>query len=96
MKSLDCKLERVSNAMVGAVFIFMGLVFTILGITVIPVVGLLIALAAFAMGVIFLLSPRSRACTLLTQKVRGVAKSRLDNCVKLSGPNFTKMNQGKR
>jgi len=75
MKSLDCKLERVSNAMVGAILLFVGLVFTILGITVIPVVGLLIALAAFTMGVIFVLAPRSRACTLLTQKVSGIAKS---------------------
>ena len=74
MKALDCKLERVSNAMVGAMLIFIGLVFTILGITVIPVIGLLIALAAFVLGVVFVLAQRSKACALVTQKVRGVAK----------------------
>ncbi|MEE4264909.1 MAG: hypothetical protein V2I56_19650 [Desulfobacteraceae bacterium] len=74
MKALDCKLERVSNAMVGAILIIVGLLFTILGITVIPIIGLLFALAAFGMGVVFVLAPRSKACALVTQKVRGVAK----------------------
>jgi len=72
MKALDCKLERVSNAMVGAILIIIGLVFLILGITVIPIIGLLFALAAFVMGVVFVLAPRSKACALVTQKVRGV------------------------
>jgi hypothetical protein len=75
MKSLDCKLERVSNAMVGAILIYMGLVFTILGLTVIPLIGLLFALAAFVMGGVFVLAPRSKACALVIQKVRGAAKS---------------------
>lgn len=75
MKSLDCKLERVSNSMVGAILIFSGLVFTVLGLTVIPILGLLFALAAFALGVVFLLAPRSKACALITHKVRGAEKS---------------------
>jgi len=75
MSTLDCKLERVSNAMVGAILVFIGLVFTLLGITVIPIVGLVFALAAFVMGAVFLLAPRSKACALLIQKVRGGDKS---------------------
>lgn len=75
MKALDCKLERVSNAMVGAILVFIGLIFTLLGLTVIPLVGLLIAIPAFVMGGIFVLAPRSKACALMTQKVRGAAKS---------------------
>ena len=71
MKALDCKLERVSNAMVGAILIFIGLIFTLLGLTVIPLIGLLIALPAFVIGGIFVLAPRSRACALVTLKVRG-------------------------
>ena len=70
MKSLDCKLERVSNAMVGVILLFIGLVFTLLGVTVIPILGLFFAAAAFVMGVIFLLAPRSKACALVTRKVR--------------------------
>jgi len=58
MKALDCKLERVSNAMVGAILIFIGLIFTLLGLTVIPLIGLLIAIPAFAI-VVFLCWPRA-------------------------------------
>jgi hypothetical protein len=75
MKSLDCKLEKVSNAMVGAILLFVGLVFVLLGLTVIPFFGLLLALAAFVLGVVFLLAPRSESCALVTQKLRGTIKS---------------------
>ena len=71
MKSLECKLEKVSNAMVGTILLFVGLVFVMLGITVIPIIGLLLALAAFVLGVVFLLAPRSESCALVTQKLRG-------------------------
>ena len=71
MKSLECKLEKVSNAMVGTILLFVGLVFAMLGITVIPIIGLLLALAAFVLGVVFLLAPRSESCALVTQKLRG-------------------------
>ena len=71
MKSLDCKLERVSNAMIGSILLFVGLVFALLGLTVIPIIGLLFALAAFALGFVFLLAPRSESCALVTQKLRG-------------------------
>ena len=75
MKSLDCKLERVSNSMVGAVLLFIAMVFVILGITVIPIVGLFIAAAAFVLGVVFILAPRSKACALVTRKVRETVKT---------------------
>ena len=75
MKSLDCKLEKVSNVMVGSILLFVGLVFALLGLTVIPIIGLLFALAAFALGVVFLLAPRSESCALVTQKLRGTVKS---------------------
>ena len=71
MKTLDCQLERVSNAMVGAVLLFIGFIFTLLGLTVIPVIGLLIAVPLGILGVVFVLAPRSKACALVAQKVRG-------------------------
>ncbi len=74
MKPLDCRLERVSNAMIGLILLFIGLVFTILGLTVIPIIGLLFAAAAFVLGFIFVLAPRSKACALVIQKVRGGTK----------------------
>ena len=73
MKSIDCKLERVSNSMVGAVLSFIGLVFILLRLTIIPVIGLLIAIPVIIMSTIFIFSPRSKACTLVVEKVREAA-----------------------
>ena len=75
MKTLDCKLERVSNAVVGAVLLGIGLVFTLLGLTVIPIIGLLVAVPLGILGIIFVLAPRSKACAIMTEKVREAAKS---------------------
>ena len=74
MKTLDCKLERLSNTMVGAILFFFGLIFALLGLTIIPVIGLLIAIPVIIMGTIFILAPRSRACSLMTLKVREAVK----------------------
>jgi hypothetical protein len=38
---------------------------------IIPVIGLLIAIPVLLTAVIFLASPRSRACSLIVQKARG-------------------------
>ena len=75
MKALDCKLERVSNTMVGGILVFISLIFSLAGLTVIPLIGFLIAIPVFVMGGIFMLAPRSKACALMSQKVRDAAKS---------------------
>lgn len=64
--------------MVGAILFFIGLVFTLLGLTIIPVIDLLIAVPVIIMGTIFILAPRSGACSLVVQKVRVVAKRQSD------------------
>jgi hypothetical protein len=48
-----------------------GLFFTIIGITVLPVIGLMIAIPVFVIAGIFLVSPRSKACSIIAQKTRG-------------------------
>lgn len=73
MKSLDCKLERVPNTMVGAVLSFIGLVFVLLGLTIIPLIGLLFTIPVIIMITIFIFAPRSKACTLVVEKVREAA-----------------------
>jgi len=72
MNKNDCRLERVSNVTVGLVLMFVGLVFAVTGITVLPVIGLLIAVPVLALAGIFLVSPRSKACSIIAQKTRGV------------------------
>ena len=59
--------------MVGINLFFAGLVFALPGLTIIPVVGLLIAVPVITMSTIFIFAPRSKACALVLEKVRGVA-----------------------
>ena len=63
-------MERVSNVTVGSILMILGVLFALSGITVLPVIGLLIAVPVLA-G-IFLISPRSKACSIIAQKTRGV------------------------
>ena len=72
MNKNDCRLERVSNVTVGLVLMFVGLLFAVTGITVLPVIGLFIAAPVLVLAGIFLVSPRSKACSIIAQKTRGV------------------------
>jgi len=72
MNRTDCKLERVSNVTVGLIFMGVGLLFALTGITVLPVIGLLIAMPVLVLAVVFLAAPRSKACTIIAQKTRRV------------------------
>ena len=64
-------MERVSNVTVGFFLLIIGLLFTLVGIMVIPVLGLLVAIPVLIIAGIFLASPRSKACALVVQKTRG-------------------------
>jgi hypothetical protein len=41
------------------------------GITVLPVIGLLIAAPVLVLAAVFLAAPRSKACSIIAQKTRG-------------------------
>jgi hypothetical protein len=71
MNKNECRLERVSNVSLILIFLGVGLFFTIIGITVLPVIGLMIAVPVFVIAGIFLISPRSKACAIIAQKARG-------------------------
>ncbi len=71
MNRTDCKLERVSNVSVGLILMGVGFLFALTGITVLPVLGFLIAAPVLVLAVIFLAAPRSKACQLIVQKTRG-------------------------
>ena len=67
-------MERVSNVTVGFILMFVGLLFMITGITVLPIIGLMIAVPVLILAGIFLVSPRSKACAIIAQKTRGAIK----------------------
>ena len=71
MNKNECRLERISNVSIGFILFGVGLFFTIIGITVLPVIGLMIAVPVFVIAGIFLFSPRSKACSIIAQKTRG-------------------------
>jgi len=75
MNKNECGMERVSNVTVGFILMFVGLLFMITGITVLPIIGLMIAVPVLILAGIFLVSPRSKACAIIAQKTRGVVNN---------------------
>jgi hypothetical protein len=71
MNKTDCKFERVSNVTIGFFLLVIGALFTLIGIMIIPFIGLLIGIPVLVIAVVFLASPRSKACSLIVQKTRG-------------------------
>jgi hypothetical protein len=71
MNRTECKLERVSNVTLGFFLLIIGLMFTLVGIMIVPVIGLLVAIPVLIIAGIFLASPRSEACAILARKTRG-------------------------
>jgi uncharacterized membrane protein len=64
MKRKDCMVERVSNFGVGVVFLSMALGLTLIGVTVLPIIGLLVAVPTFLLAGWFLAAPKSAECTI--------------------------------
>ncbi len=60
----NCLFERASNVSVGAVLLLIGLGFTAVGVTILPVVGLLVALPILGLSGLFLSAQRSKECSL--------------------------------
>lgn len=62
MINMDCVYEKSYHFVIGAVFALLGTIFTLLGVSVIPVVGLLIAAPLFAFAWFFFRNPSAREC----------------------------------
>lgn len=64
MKQIDCLIERPSNIVIGALLTLIALGFSVVGITILPVLGLLIAVPIFVAAVAFFTASKSQACSL--------------------------------
>ncbi len=64
MKRIDCLFERVSSVGVAVALLFMAMGLSVIGITVLPVIGLVLALPVFVAAGFFLFSPSSKECAL--------------------------------
>jgi hypothetical protein len=75
MNATDCKVERISNVTVGFLLLIIGIFFTLIGIMIIPVIGLMVAMPVLLLAFIFLASPRSKTCSIIAQKTRGAVNN---------------------
>jgi len=64
MKQIDCLFERPSNIFIGAILTIIALGFGVVGITVLPVIGLFIAIPVFVAAAAFFTASKSKACSL--------------------------------
>ncbi len=61
---LNCLFEKPVNFAVGAFLFFVGIGFTVIGFTVLPVIGLLVAVPLFGLSIVFFAADRSKECSV--------------------------------
>ena len=71
MNKTDCQLERISNVTVGFFLTIIGLISTLIGRMIVPVIWLLFTVPVLIVAGIFLVSPRSKACRIIAERARG-------------------------
>lgn len=67
MKNLgyfNCLFEKPVNFAVGAFLFFIGIGFTVIGFTVLPIVGLLVAAPLFGLSFVFFAADKSKECAI--------------------------------
>jgi len=62
MGALTCFGEKTTSAIVGVILVIVGIVFVGLGLTVLPIIGFIVALPAFAASYPLLRSAFKEAC----------------------------------
>jgi hypothetical protein len=64
MKPIDCLLERPSNIAVAVALMVMTFFLVVIGLTVLPVLGIFLAMPVFFIGMTFFFAPRSKECAI--------------------------------
>ena len=62
MASGGCLIEQVTRTGVGIALLAVAACFFVLGFSVLPVTGVLLAVPPLLTGILFLASPKSRSC----------------------------------
>ena len=75
MNRLSCYFERFSDFAVGLFLLFLGIALTIVSFTIIPVLGLFIAIPVLILAIAFLGAKRSRECSLVAQRTKNILSS---------------------
>ncbi len=61
---LNCLFEKPVNFAIGVFLFFIGLGFTVIGFTVLPVIGLMVAVPLFVLSIVFFMADRSKECSV--------------------------------
>ena len=72
MNRLSCYFERFSDFAVGLFLLFLGIALTVVSFTIIPVLGVIIAIPVLVLAVAFLGAKRSRECALVAQRTKNI------------------------
>jgi hypothetical protein len=62
MHKTDCLLERVSHILVGSLLLLIAAGLSLIGVTILPLLGLIAAAPVLFLAVYFFKAPRSREC----------------------------------
>ena len=72
MNRISCYFERISDFAVGLFLLFIGLVLTVISFTIIPIIGLLIAIPVLVLAVAFLGAKKSKECALIADRAKNI------------------------
>ncbi len=72
MNRISCYFERISDFAVGLFLLFIGLALTVISFTIIPVIGLFIAIPVLVLAVAFLGAKRSKECALIADRAKNI------------------------
>ncbi|MBI5552652.1 MAG: hypothetical protein HY911_14185 [Desulfobacterales bacterium] len=64
MKPIDCLLERPSKIAVAVALMVITFFLVVIGLTVLPVLGIFLAIPVFFIGMTFFFAPRSQECSI--------------------------------
>jgi hypothetical protein len=62
MNKIDCQFERASHIGVAIALLLIAIGFTVIGISLLPVIGLVFAIPVYIASFFFLTARRSREC----------------------------------
>ena len=72
MNRISCYFERISDFAVGLFLLFIGLVLTVISFTIIPIIGLFIAIPVLVLAVAFLGAKKSKECALIADRAKNI------------------------
>lgn len=72
MNRISCYFERISDFAVGLFLLFTGLALTVISFTIIPILGLVIAIPVLVLAIAFLGAKRSKECALIAQRTKNI------------------------